>query len=1088
MSRKNRVCIPLAALCAVALYAQSGVVKSGNQPIPGAVIAATQDGAKATTTTGPNGDYTLPPLAKGAWSIAVTMFGFAPATKQVTDPDASQRLDFNLSLQPSEFLARVNRFAAARNQAGNPVESQIQNEVNANLAQAGAGQNSNEAFLVSGSLSQGLAAGASPDFAPPPGQGMGQFGGPGGSINNQQPNAPGFGGNASSGGGFGGPGGGGFGGGPGFGGGGPGGSPSGPGGPGGGGRGQGRNGQGRNGAGGRQFGNHPPPTEIHGMVFATLNNSALDAKPFSISGQNNSQAAYAQARYGVVLGGPLIIPKVVKDPSTFFFLSYFGTRVKNPQNFFETVPTAAERGGDFSSISQTIYQPGTQTPFPANAIPNCNLAAPNSPCSSIALNLLKYIPLPNQPGLTNNFAFETAVPQNTDNLGARVMRNVTKKDRLAFHFNFQRRDGDVAQPFGFLDTASGNGLTSDVTWTRTFSPTLINSLKVSFNRNTNQTIPFFANGENVAADLGIAGASSNPLNYGPPTLNFTNFGALSDGSPVLTHNQAETFGDSIVAVHGQHTLTFGGQFGRSDLNTTTDANGRGTLSFTGCATSLTGCGTGFSGSTSGNDFADFLLGYPDSASIRYGASTYLRQNTWSGYAQDDWKVGANLTLALGVRYDYFAPFTEKYGHLANLDIAPGFTADAVVTPSAAAGPYTGAFPAGLIHPDYDNFSPRLGLAWKIPKLRHSTIVRAGYGIYYNSQAYIPLAQSMAQQPPFAVSSNAATSTANPLTLAGGFGTVTQGQASNTYAVDPNYRTPYAQTWNIGIQRDLGAGFFTEVGYLGTKGTRLNVETTPNIGPGSNPSLPHDYIFVSSNGDSIYHALQTRVQRRMRHGISMSILYTFSKSIDDSSTFGGVGNTVAQDWLDISAERGLSSFDRRHVLTMNWVWTSPWGNEGSRIAPGTLAGRLLKDWLLSGGLTAESGTPLTATCSNGLGAAATGGIGTCRADVVPGESVTSGAGFFNTAAFTAPTGGGFGDAGRNTIPGPSLISLNMAFGRSIQIGEESRRRLELRMEATNVLNQVNYTSINTNVSSLSTFGTAQSTAPMRSVNMVMRFRF
>src|SRR6202035_1095198 len=167
----------------------------------------------------------------------------------------------------------------------------------------------------------------------------------------------------------------------------------------------------------------------------------------------------------------------------------------------------------------------------------------------------------------------------------------------------------------------------------------------------------------------------------------------------------------------------------------------------------------------------------------------------------------------------------------------------------------------------------------------------------------------------------------------------------------NYRTPYAQTWNVSIQHELPRGFFVELGYLGTKGTRLDVQTLPNEGPAG--SLQRNqlgralgFTFDSSGGNSIYHALQVRATQRFRRGISMSAFYAFSKSIDDSSSFGGAGNTVAQNWLNLAAERGLSSFDVRHSLTMSWVWTSPVGAAASRIPGDTRTGRLFRDWQLS----------------------------------------------------------------------------------------------------------------------------------------------
>jgi trimeric autotransporter adhesin len=663
------------------------------------------------------------------------------------------------------------------------------------------------------------------------------------------------------------------------------------------------------------------------------------------------------------------------------------------------------------------------------------------------------------------------VPQNSDNVALRVQRNITKKDRLAFHIGYQRRDGDNSQPFGFLDTTSGSGLATDLGWTRTLSPTLISTTRVTFNRNRSETTPFFANGTDVAQQLGIQGISTNPLNFGPPGLNFSGsgFASLSDGSPVLTRNQSQSGSESVVVVHGTHSFTFGAQYTRGDLNTTTDPNGRGTLNFTGQST--------------GFDFADFLEGLPQSASIRYGESVYLRQSTWSAYAMDEWKVGPNLTLSLGGRYELFVPLEEKYGHIANLAIGPYFTGvPSLVTPADP------GIPAGLINPDYNNFSPRLGLAWKVAKMKRSTVVRLGYGIYYNGQAYIGLARNLAQQPPFATSQNVNSTPTDVLSIATAFtGAKDPSTVTNTYAVDPNYRTPYAQTWSVSVQHDLGAGFFTEIGYLGTKGTRLDVLTTPNQGPPGSGFGSQIYTYDSSVGDSIYHALQARLQRRFRHGISMQALYTFSKSIDDSSTFGGAGNTVAQNWLDLAAERGLSSFDRRHVLTMSWVLTSPFGTDGSRVAPGTFGGRLLKDWQLTGGLTAETGTPLTARLGgSNLGLAATGGVGSGRAEAT-GESISAGSGFFNTGAFTnVLPSGEFGDAGRNTIPGPGMASLNLGVGRSVQLGD-SRRRLELRMEANNVLNHVNYASVYTVVGA-GNYGLAAAAGQMRSLSAVLRFRF
>jgi hypothetical protein len=1038
---------------AMALHAQSGLVKSGNQPIPGATITATEGDSKVVTTTGENGRYTLPPLAKGSWTIEASMTGFTPVRKQVTDPDAGRSLDFTLNLQESQIAALINKYAGMAQQAGNPLESQIQSATNTSQADSFApapSQSGNEAFLVSGTLSQGLSAGAAPDTGSVP-----QIGGRGGATDSaaQSQNAPGFGG----GGGGGGLGGilGGLGG------------------------GRMSGGGGRPPAGGTQAGSYKLPNEIHGMAFATLDNSALNAKPFSITGQDITQPAYAQSRFGVVLGGPLVVPKIVKDPATFFFVAWFATRARNPYTAVETVPSELERQGNFSQSIQsggpvTIYDPSTHTPFPGNILPRID---------PTAQKLLGYFPLPNQPGLVNNYDFQASVPQNTDNFTVVGFRSITKLDRVGFHFSYQRRDGDNAQPFGFLDSTSGSGISSDVGWMRNFTPAMIGTLRFTFNRNDSRSVPYFAN--DAAANLGIPGASSNPQNYGPPNLNFTNFGALSDGAPNLTRNQSQGVSESLTLTHGKHSFSFGLQYTRNDLNSLTDQNGRGTFNFTGLLTSeLTPAGpvpgTGF-------DLADFLLGLPQSSSIRYGdTSTYFRNNAWSGYAQDDWKVRTNLTLILGARYEYFGPFSEKYGRIANLDIAPGFTAVSVVTPGV------NGFPSGLINPDYRNFSPRIGIAWKVPFIHRSTTVRAGYGIYYNGQAYYAFPQRLAQQPPFATSNSVNTSAADVLTFAQGFASIPAGAITNTYAVDRNYRTPYAQTWNLTIQHDLPSGFFMELGYLGTKGTHLDVQTLPNESAAFNLAARTQlgnavgFTYDSSVGNSIYNALQTRLQRRFRHGISMTATYNFSKSIDDSSTFGGAGNTVAQNWLNLAAERGLSSFDRRHSFSMSGVWTSPFGVEGSHVIPTSSAGRLLKDWQVDSSITAQTGTPLTARqLGNTAMLAQTGGIGSGRAQAT-GQDLSTTSGFFNLDAFTIAPPGQYGDAGRNTIPGPSIFALNLGFGRSFELGD-SHRRLELRMEANNVLNHVNYTNVNTVVNATN-YGLPVSAAAMRTMTAILRFRF
>jgi outer membrane receptor for ferrienterochelin and colicin len=291
--------------------------------------------------------------------------------------------------------------------------------------------------------------------------------------------------------------------------------------------------------------------------------------------------------------------------------------------------------------------------------------------SRASAGLLPFIPLPNAPGAVQNYQFLASVAQNTDNMSLRLSRPLTKKDRFTFNIGMQRRNGNQAQLYGFRDEISGFGFNSDLSWSHTFSAKRINSLRWNFSRNRSETIPFFAFKTNVAAELGIAGTARDPINYGPPNLSFTNFGGLTDASPSLRRDQTSSISDSMLFVHGKHSVSVGGEYRRMQLNSRTEQNARGTFSFSGVATSgldergLPLAGTGY-------DFADFLLGLPQSSSVRFGsANTYFRGSVKSLFTQDDWKVRSNLSLNLGLRYELFTPFHEKFGRMANLDIAPG---------------------------------------------------------------------------------------------------------------------------------------------------------------------------------------------------------------------------------------------------------------------------------------------------------------------------------------------------------------------------------------------------------------------------------
>jgi hypothetical protein len=349
---------------------------------------------------------------------------------------------------------------------------------------------------------------------------------------------------------------------------------------------------------------------------------------------------------------------------------------------------------------------------------------------------------------------------------------------------------------------------------------------------------------------------------------------------------------------------------------------------------------------------------------------------------------------------------------------------------------------------------------------------------------------LASQPPFATTASITTSPARVLTLQDGFAAAPKENVTNTYAVDKNYRVPYVQNWNFSIQQTLKHGFFVQAAYIGNKGTRLDLQLMPNRAMPGSPLTAEQrrlignatgFTYDTSVGNSIYHSMNLQFQRRFQKGVSFTANYTLSKAIDNASSFGG---GIVQDAYNLRAERGLSSFDQRHVLSLGWFLLSPVGEHGL-LKNGVWSRRLLSNWALSGGISYASGTPYTARVLGNL--SNTGGnVGSGRADAT-GADITAGSGFFNPLAFTIPPLGRFGDAGRDTIPGLPRASLNLGFGRSFNLSSDNRRRIEIRADAGNLTNHVNYTSVGTVVNA-SNYGLPLATAGMRSVTGTLRFRF
>ena len=1084
------VCVSACLFQQIAL-AQSGTVKAENQAIPGATVKAVQGDKALSTLTDDNGAFQIDGMTPGAWIVTVEMFGFTTARKEVTIGTSPSKIDFTLALRDRSQFGRGpggGRGGAQGGDAEGPtIDMSAAPEASQTLALPGADA-ANESLIAQGSMSAGVTT-SSGDFRPDDGPGFGRgggFGGPGGLGG-----PGGMGGDPQMAGGPGGPGGGFGGGGRGGGGGGGGRGGGGPGGPGGrGGRGP-RDRNGNNAfIGNRARGN---TNRITGSLFYTFGNSDLNARPFSVDGLVAPKAAYSQNKFGVSAGGPLFVPKWFSFDKITWFFNYTGNLVHSGVDQPSSLPTAAMRTAnngyyDLSSVSSIIYDPLTgnpdgsgRLPFPTvNGLQN---QIPASRVSPISLGLLEFIPLPNQAvGTTNqDYRLIAANPNNYQALNTRLNATVTPKDNLAFVVNWQGRNASNDQYFGCCDATSGNGFNGTATWRHRLGTRSFESITLSFNRNTTLGTPYFETlGQNVASQLGILGTSQTPTNYGPPSLSFTNFSSLSDS--VATRSAVENFGitDTLTMHKGKHNWSFGGGVTHYLNNLYTDSNGRGAFSFSGLSTAQYVNGQQTNGT--GFDFADFLLGLPETSSIRFGdTSTYYRSNGINGFAVDDYRLSTGLSLNLGIRYEYFQPWSEKYGHAANLAVAPGFSAVEPVLPGQSA--YGVTYPNSLLKSDKNNFAPRIALAWK-PNPKGRILIRAGYGWYYNPSQYNKFETSLAAQPPFAVTNTVTTSTAFPITLATGLTQTSGKSVTNTYAVALDYRDMYAQSWNAGVQRDLPHSMVIEISYNGTKGTRLDVPESPNQAPlgsalTSSERYPianvGNFTYDTPVGNSIYHAGVARLTRRFSKGVSGNLLYTYSKAMDDA--------VLAQNFYNQSAERALSTFNHTHVLALNFVLASPVDATKGFLSRPAFVAKALKDWSLSGSVSAQSGAPQTATVSGNLDG--TGSSAALRANAT-GLPENGGTGWFNTAAFSVPLPATFGNAGRDTIIGPGSVVLNLSLSRSINLKSE-RRRLEFRIDTTNFLNHVNPSGLITVVNS-SQYGEITSAGGMRAVTATLRLRF
>ncbi len=841
---------------------------------------------------------------------------------------------------------------------------------------------------------------------------------------------------------------------------------------------------------------------IHGSIYEFFRNNKLDARNFF---DPKNTPPYRQNQFGAAFGGP------IKKDKLFYFGNYEGLRVRQAQTRTFSVPTAAVRSGDFSGLP-TIYDPlstnpdGSRVPFSGNQIPLTRL-------DSVAGTFLDKLPMPNLPGNVQNLRATPSL-QNGINQGVlRMDYHLSNNDTLyghAYVANF-----DTYEPFGssllneslvpgfgyFLTTHTRNFALAE---THVFSPTIVNELRLGFLRVTggqqseNQ-------GTNFAALAGIGGIAPRADQTGFPSVSFS--GAYSTaGDPANLYTRRDNsfdLIDNLSWVKGAHSVKFGGYLFRLQFNPSESPNARGSFTFTPRYTSSS------AGLGDGNSFADFLLGYPSQAQagVGPGGSEYGR-STWTQlYVQDDWRITRSLTLNYGLRFELNGNITDTQNRLSNIEL------DRVVIASDSQGninplangllsqipvPYVTSKQAGynnsLLRPGVSHWAPRFGLAWQADS---KTVIRAGWGLFYNQAAY-SIQTALTEALPFYFNKNVNTAattlvpslTTSNILLSNATGTI----GGNT--MNYNYRAEFADSWSLDVQRSLATDWVLTVSYFGSHVTGADNSTYKNVptpGPGDiasrrpNPRLSA-FKTIRWDGWSIYHSGTVKLEKRFSRGLALNLNYTFSKSIDDASDVGGTfaEANIPQDVYNVRNEHALSSFNHTHRFVSSFSYQLPVG-QGYGFAPRGLAGTLVSGWTVNGIVMTQSGAPFNVVLP---GDNANIGAGPQqRADVTGNPNANApqtAQQWFDTSVFQMPAQFTFGNAGRNITFGDNEVNTDMSLLKDTPIND--RMRLQFRAEFFNLFNHTNFADTPGRIAFTPTFGRYTSALNSRQTQFALKLLF
>ena len=811
---------------------------------------------------------------------------------------------------------------------------------------------------------------------------------------------------------------------------------------------------------------------FHGSLYEFVRNNIFDARNF-FDPANQPAPPFRENQFGGTLGGP-----IVKD-NTFFFVNYDGQRVRDSLANIFSVPTAAQRSGDLSGLvpvsTKQLIDPVTKQPVPGNNLNNDPHFDINNPATATALALLAKLPQPTSSGNGNNLLSVGGQTIDTDQYNLRLDRKFSDRDNA--YIRASVFDAQELDPFGssvlneallpgFGRTLKTHSVNLAATETHTFSTKIVNEFRLGWlavsggQGDPNAGNPF-------ASQYGLQGITTNPADLGYPQVSLSNtFSTMGDAAGFTSRSDRDfELYDNVLIHRGSHVIRFGGYFFHLDFNPRFPNDARGIYTY--------------DGAYSGNALADFLLGYPSQAQVGIGEGAENARTSWAQfYVEDGWQLRPGLKIEAGLRYEYNTNLVAQSNQTSDIDLSasggPAFVvagnpADlppmAIALAKLSPIPVVSAASVGwndsLITPRYLRFSPRLGVAWRVPGSRE-TVVRAGFGIYTNQAAYSIL-QNLAENMPFFLVKTVGNSGTTPSFTTENILASSPTGAIGANSVNHDYQIEYNEVWNLAVQRAITANTTVEANYVGSRTVHADSSTVVNVplpGPGAvqgrrpYPELGA-FTTIRWDGWAAFNGLTLKVTRRFTRGLSFDAEYTFSKSMDDASDTGTTNAeyNLPQNAYDPDLEKGPSSFDHRNRFTANAVYDLPLAR-GSHGLLHAFAG----SWRASGILMLQSGAPFTVNLSAAADVANIGLVGGNNLERpnlvgVPNAGPKTPEQWFNTSAFALPAPYTFGTAGRNDVLGPGLENLDLSLQKE-WISHE-KFTMQFRFDAFNALNHPNF---------------------------------